>query len=61
MHPGEAHPGEAHPCDDGPVQPSQTRPPAVAGRFYPGGAAQLRESVEQLLAHAEGTPSHPKA
>lgn len=40
---------------------SQTRPPAVAGQFYPGGAAQLGACVEQLLAAATSTPDPPKA
>lgn len=41
---------------------SHTRPPAVAGTFYPGDSRSLSATVDQLLAHAEpasGTP--PKA
>jgi AmmeMemoRadiSam system protein B/AmmeMemoRadiSam system protein A len=32
------------------------RPPAVAGTFYPGGAAVLERDVTDLLAHPEGAP-----
>lgn len=31
----------------------ETRPPAVAGYFYPADPAELRAMVEELLAHAE--------
>jgi AmmeMemoRadiSam system protein B len=34
------------------MQLTQTRPPAVSGRFYPGSPAALRENVEQLLIEA---------
>jgi len=34
-----------------------TRPPAVAGSFYPGGAAELRAEVAALLAAVEGSRS----
>ena len=37
-----------------------TRPPAVAGSFYPGDAARLRAEVARLLAAAAGGPA-PKA
>jgi AmmeMemoRadiSam system protein B len=33
--------------------PAKTRPPAVAGLFYPGDKARLRTEVEQLLEHAQ--------
>jgi AmmeMemoRadiSam system protein B len=39
---------------------SQTRPPAVAGRFYPGSPAQLGDCVEQLLAAAQAASEPPK-
>jgi AmmeMemoRadiSam system protein B len=39
---------------------TQTRPPAVAGRFYPGGPAALRENVEHLLAEAQPAAQTPK-
>ncbi|UCV17432.1 AmmeMemoRadiSam system protein B [Ferribacterium limneticum] len=39
-----------------------TRPPAVAGAFYPGDPAKLSGTVDQLLAEANATPvSQPKA
>lgn len=41
-----------HPCHARWVHVAHTRPPAVAGRFYPGSAAQLDANVEELLAAA---------
>jgi hypothetical protein len=38
--------------------PRRIRRPAVAGRFYPGNAAQLRAEVDDMLAHAQ-RPSAP--
>jgi len=35
--------------------PASVRPPAVAGRFYPGDRAELAAAVDQYL-HAEGQP-----
>jgi AmmeMemoRadiSam system protein B len=35
-----------------PRAPSEPRPPAVAGSFYPGGADTLREMVDELVARA---------
>lgn len=35
------------------------RPPAVAGLFYPAGAAQLAETVDGLLADVHARPSDP--
>jgi hypothetical protein len=39
------------------------RPPAVAGTFYPGGAAVLTRNIAEMLAHPEGAtlPRAPKA
>jgi AmmeMemoRadiSam system protein B len=39
---------------------TQVRPPAVAGRFYPGTAGRLDESVNELLAAAEPRGPAPK-
>jgi len=45
-----------------PILPSQIRPPAVAGRFYPGDPAELRELINALLAQVPpATGSGPKA
>jgi AmmeMemoRadiSam system protein B len=42
------------------VHAARTRPPAVAGRFYPGSPAQLGASVEELLAAAPAAPRAAK-
>jgi AmmeMemoRadiSam system protein B len=47
-------------CHAHPMQMHQTRPPAVAGRFYPGGPTQLRDNVERLLAEAQPAGHGPK-
>ncbi|MGI9302523.1 MAG: AmmeMemoRadiSam system protein B [Gammaproteobacteria bacterium] len=39
----------------------RVRTPAVAGTFYPANAAQLRESVDRYLAHADSAGEPPKA
>lgn len=36
------------------AHPYRTRPPAVAGTFYPGSPVRLRETVDRLLAEAGG-------
>ncbi len=37
------------------------RPPAVAGRFYPGDADELRRTIDELLADASGSATPTKA
>lgn len=37
------------------------RPAAVAGMFYPAGARELQNTVEEMLAAAAPTEAHPKA
>jgi AmmeMemoRadiSam system protein B len=39
--------------------PRRVRPPAVAGLFYPGSAAELRTAVETLIAAALAANRHP--
>jgi AmmeMemoRadiSam system protein B len=38
----------------------QTRPPAVAGRFYPGNPTLLADCVEEMLTVARPSPEPPK-
>lgn len=40
---------------------SVTRPPAVAGLFYPGAAGELRHEIDIFLAAAHPPPLRPKA
>ena len=37
---------------------TMTRPPAVAGAFYPGSPALLSATVDQLLAEAPAAAAH---
>lgn len=44
------------------IQPGKVRPPAVAGRFYPGDPVELRQLITALLAQAPpATGPAPKA
>ena len=41
-------------------EPTGVRRPAVAGSFYPGGAAELRSAVEGYLRQARGSEERPE-
>jgi AmmeMemoRadiSam system protein B len=42
------------------TRPASSRPPAVAGLFYPDDPAELRAEVQRLLAAAGGIGAPPR-